>query len=44
MKKGLIIIAIIMIGIMIIATKESDDFVKGCMKAGYTKEYCEAHK
>lgn len=44
MKKGLIIIVVILISIMVIANKENDNFIKSCTEAGYTKEYCEAHK
>ena len=44
MKKGLIIIALILIGMIVIANKENDDFIKSCTDAGFTKEYCEAHK
>ena len=44
MKKGLIIIALILIGMIVIANKENDDFIESCTNAGFTKEYCEAHK
>ena len=43
MKKGLIII-IILVAMIVIANKENDNFIESCQQAGYTKEYCEAHK
>ena len=44
MKKGLIIIVMILVAMIIIANKENDDFIESCTNAGFTKEYCEAHR
>lgn len=44
MKKGLIIIVMILVAMVVIANKENDDFIESCTEAGFTKEYCEAHK
>lgn len=45
MKKiGLIIIVLVMIVLALAVKKSDDNFVKGCMEAGYSKNYCESHK
>ena len=45
MKKiGLIIIVLVMILLALAMKKDNDNFVKGCMEAGYSKTYCESHK
>lgn len=44
MKKGLIIIVMILVAMIVIANKENDNFIKSCTEAGFTKEYCEAHR
>lgn len=44
MKKWLIIIVMILVTMIVIANKENDDFIESCTEAGFTKEYCEAHR
>lgn len=46
MKRGIIIMIIVVIvgAVMILVNKENDNFKENCMNAGYTEEYCIAHK
>jgi hypothetical protein len=42
---GLILLLVVLLGLAIVLlNKENDDFIKSCQEAGFTKEYCEAHK
>ena len=41
-KVVLISLAVILLGSIII--KLDNDYMKGCMSQGYSKDYCEAHK
>lgn len=44
MKKGLIIIVMILVAMIVIVKKLDDNFIESCTNAGFTKEYCEEHK
>lgn len=46
MKKSILtlVIFVFIISILLIVNKIDNDFMKSCTKAGYSKEYCEAHK
>ena len=41
-KVVLVIIILVLLGVAV--NKLNNDYMKGCMSNGYSKDYCEAHK
>lgn len=39
-----VLISLVIIGIGTLLLKLDNDYMKGCMSNGYSKEYCIAHK
>lgn len=39
-----VLVILVLVVLALINKKLDDDFMKSCTDAGFTKEYCEAHK
>ena len=39
-----VLVSLVFIGLGTCIAKMNDDFMKGCMSNGYSKEYCIAHR